>query len=123
MVVAVAPPERAGSSNVAAPRKLSDEQREARDLELKKLETTGNKRAYEYDMTHPFKILVRVKGTFWPLVMTRYELYFFPLIHLGLVLYAHFEGDAGYDDGDFWGEPSNMLPWGALGLSELSIQF
>ena len=96
--------------------KLTAEEREQRREELKKLETTANKKSQNYNMTHPFEIMFQINGTFWPLVVKRYEIYLYPGIHLGLVLYAHFEGDAGYDDGDFWGAPSNMLPWGALGL-------
>ena len=78
------------------------------------------KLAYEYKMTHPWRALFMWKGTLWPLVTKRYELYVYPSIHGTLVVYAkYWRDDNDYDVGDgedWWGAREDMVPWAVLTL-------
>jgi len=74
--------------------------------------------AYEYKMTAPAWVLMRIKGTFWPLVVRRYEFWIFPLIHIGAVVYAHTWREANDHRSPaqvLWGDEHWMLPWSAIG--------
>lgn len=91
-------------------------------------------RAYTYKMIRPFSVLFSWKGTFWPLVIYRYELWLFPAIHTVFVVYGAFhryrhaeneEGDAPPWENDaedengvppWFGSSHYMLPWVTLGL-------
>ena len=85
-------------------------------------EATQPKKAYFYSMQSPLSVMLATNGTFWPLVIKRYELYLYPLVHLGLVLYSHYATDGAPDDDVFSGPL--MIPLAALGLlTPLAIFF
>lgn len=86
-------------------------------------EINNPKRAHNYSVNSPLAILFAWTGTFWPLVVRRYELYVYPLVHIGLVAYmgARFNQEG---SGSFWEDPRNMVPWASLSLlSPLMIFF
>jgi len=100
---------------------IQREAKEAKNYAVK--EINHPKRAHNYNVNSPLAILIAWTGTFWPLVVRRYELYLYPLIHIGLVAYmgAWFNQEG---TGVFWEDPRNMVPWASLSLlSPLMIFF
>lgn len=88
------------------------ESREAKAYAVAEIQS--HKTAFEYSIDSPLYVLLSWTGTFWPLVVTRYELYIFPLVHTALIYYMSTRKDE--DGGAFWGDDAYMLPWGALTL-------
>ena len=93
--------------------KLSKEAIEAKAWAMKQIQ--GRKTAFEYDIGSPLRVLFSYKGTFWPYVRWRYELYFFPILHTAFVM-AMWRVDEEDDNSVFWGASAYMVPWGSLGL-------
>jgi len=85
-------------------------------------ESMDKKVAFEYNINQPLRALFLVKGTFWPMVFQRHELYLYPLVHIGLVVWAHqyrheHKNDPGYDpEKDHFYEQTYTIPWASLSL-------
>jgi len=102
------------------------------------IDLAARKTSYEYNLSNTLGVLLSYKGTFWQYVFQSHELYVFPVLHLGLILYqwdysrgqevevgdgeeidteVH-AGDSDTDaaDANFWGVSEHMLPWAALGV-------
>jgi len=75
--------------------------------------------AFKYQMTAPAKVMMRWRGTFWPLVIKRYELYLYVGVHVFLVAYAAvWREDPDRSAGEvLWGTEAWMIPWTTLGIS------
>jgi len=90
-----------------------------------RLRTLAPRPAFEYDLQAPASVLLRFKGTFWPLIMNRYEVYVFPAIHTALIVYNYF-----YPDVDGEPDPENpmilpgwILHWSTIGWSSTLMNF
>ena len=104
----------------------------------------ARKVAYEYNIGSTLSVLFSYKGTFWPLLLRKHELYLYPLLHTGFVLAQwswqqqaddrHVGGvdsgrgtfwrtvfEATADDGvnvgpkEYWEKSNMMIPWQATG--------
>ena len=54
-----------------------------------------------------------IKGTFWPLVVKRFELYLYPLAHVGLVIFASWWQDTADERSpgeSMWGTSRGLDP-------------
>ena len=83
--------------------------------------STARKVAFEYNQDNSCRVLLSVKGTFWPYVFRTYELYLFPLVHAGLVIrqwawMQEEDEDGEPQDAPFWQGPANMIPWASVGM-------
>lgn len=105
----------------------------SRDKEFAAKGLTKRKVSYEHNLSNTLWVMLSIKGTFWPYVVTTHEVYLFPALHTGLVIWqAHWrDSQSGGDDDStiesdegestplgsgFWGEPTSMVPWVALGM-------
>jgi len=82
--------------------------------------------AFKYKMTEPGKVLMRVQGTFWPLIVTRYEFYVYPLAHIALVVYAsHLRSTeaTGTSTEVLFGESRWEIPWAGLSITSPLMVF
>jgi len=85
-------------------------------------EINAKKISHNYDVGKPLKILFSWRGTFWPLVIFRYELYLYPLIHVGLIAFMgnrledeEFRDRLDEEGASFW-TARYMVPWASLSL-------
>ena len=83
--------------------------------------STARKVAFEYNQDNSCRVLLSVKGTFWPYVFRTYELYLFPLVHAGLVIrqwawMQEEDEDGEPQDAPFWQGSANMIPWASVGM-------
>ena len=82
-------------------------------------EINARKVSHNYSVGSPLRILFSWHGTFWPLVIWRYELYLYPIIHVGLIAFmgSKLEDDESLAEEDdlFWVK-RYMVPWASLSL-------
>ena len=99
------------------PRSQAEEEDEQADQVYSRESTFKTKVAYEYNDNGGWRVLFMYKGTFWPLVLRRLELYVYPLAHTGLVVYASFWRKDNDDSAASWyGDEAFMVPWVVLSL-------
>jgi len=77
--------------------------------------------AYRYKLTEPALVIFRWHGTFWPLVIRRFETYVYVTVHSALIITARLLRDGEDDDrtsGDIlFGSAFYMVPWQGLSLT------